>query len=72
MAKLPFAGAYFFEFFTYDGENYVSTKFRDDEGKVRDIDLACTISISEITGQGSACQADSFKSFISERLALAN
>lgn len=34
MAKLPFAGAYFFEFFTFEHEDYVSTIFRDDKGEI--------------------------------------
>ncbi len=29
-AKLPFASAYFFEFLTYDYNDYVSVQFRDD------------------------------------------
>ena len=42
MAKLPFAGAYFFEFFTFEHKDYVSTIFRDDKGEIHEIELECS------------------------------
>ena len=66
-AKLPFASSYFFEFLTKeDGSDYVKTVFRDDQGQTTDVKLACSVSDSD-----NACEKSAFKSFIAERLALA-
>ena len=63
-AKLPFASAYFFEFFTYgpEQEQYVNTVYRDDKGKNQNVVLDC----SEPYGPDGTrpCKADAFKSFI--------
>jgi len=69
--KLPFSGAYFFEYFTFEGEDFVSTRLRDDMGEVYEIDIDCADQWT-IQGQGLACTAVSFKQFIGERLALAD
>ena len=71
-AKLPFASAYFFEFYT-DGPNrvpYVNTVYRDDKGKNVNVVLDC----SEPDGPDGSrpCKADAFKSFISDRLMISN
>ena len=66
-AKLPFASSYFFEFLTgSDGTDYVKTVFRDDKGRTTDVKLACSVSDSD-----TACEKLAFKSFVSDRLALA-
>mmetsp|Transcript_7157 Transcript_7157/g.9977 ORF Transcript_7157/g.9977 Transcript_7157/m.9977 type:complete len:283 (-) Transcript_7157:122-970(-) len=70
-AKLPFSGAYFFEFFTYGEDDFVSTRLRDDKGKVHEIDIDCD-ERRTIMGQGIACSADSFQRFIEQRLFLAD
>jgi hypothetical protein len=64
-AKLPFASAYFFEFYTETatGENYVNTVYRDDMGKNHSIELDC--SEPDIYGGPRPCKAEAFKSFIS-------
>ena len=64
--KIPFAGAYFFEFFTEDGNDYVGTMFRDDQGNTSEVTLDCSSTDKK------ACEKEAFKSFIAERLALAN
>ena len=66
-AKLPFASSYFFEFLTKeDGTDHVKTVYRDDQGKTTDVKLACSASNSD-----TACEKSAFKSFIAERLTLA-
>ena len=73
MAKLPFAGAYFFEFFSYDSSDYVATRFRDDKGNIHEIKIDCTDGsfLSIDSNSVWACGADSFQEFINSRLALA-
>ena len=57
MAKLPFASAYFFEFFTYENDDYVSVNFRDDKEVIHDIELPCSRSLENGV---QACEALEF------------
>ena len=45
-AKLPFASAYFFEFYSEEtagvSEDYVNTVYRDDKGNKKYVELACS------------------------------
>ena len=66
--KIPFAGAYFFEFFSESGSDYVGTMFRDDQGNATEVQLQC----GKLSPTGkNACEKSDFMSFIAERLALA-
>lgn len=72
-AKLPFSGAYFFEFFSYEGEDYIAVKFRDDKGFVHKIKLSCSLGDSYLDeDHQGACSANSFMKFIEARLDWAN
>ena len=65
--KFNFATSYFFEFLTKeDGTDHVKTVYRDNQGNITDIVLACSASDYD-----TACEKSAFKSFIAERLTLA-
>lgn len=66
-AKLPFASAYFFEFYNYYSDeegyvNYVNTVYRDDKGNNQSVVLDC--SKPDIFGGPRPCEAGAFKDFI--------
>lgn len=50
---------------TEDGTDYVATKYRDDQGVVIEMKLDCS------TAERKACEKDAFRSFVQERLAIA-
>jgi len=74
-AKLPFGSAYFFEFYTADGEDWVNTVFRDDKGRNGSVRLDCTPEYldDKATLNGKTpCKANEFRDFIRQRLAMSN
>lgn len=70
-AKLPFGSAYFFEFMSFEEKDYVSVMFRDDKGKMNEVEVACSLD-TKVGTYEHACTREGFESFIDDRLKIAN
>jgi len=62
-AKLGFASAYFFQYFTFETKDYVSVVLRDGKGKVDSVPVGCSLA-NPIGDVKSACTAEAFKTWI--------
>ena len=62
-AKLPFASAYFFEFLSAGGADYVGVQYRDDQGNMNEVHLECSKETG-VEGFSELCEVGAFRGFI--------